>query len=151
VDRVTGRWERICRVEEVAPDRPVGKVVGDSGQDRDRVCVVLTGEGDYLGMLDRCPHRDIALSGGIVKDGTLICPGHFWRFDLPTGERTDRAERGATVYPTRVVDGWVESMLPPLAQRQSMREWLLAQARREEPTGPGDGTPVHIARSCLRR
>ncbi|MGH3362610.1 MAG: alpha/beta fold hydrolase [Nocardioides sp.] len=131
---MTGTWERICRVDELVPDRPVGKVVGDSGQDRDRVCVVLTGEGEHVAMLDRCPHRDIALSGGIVKDGTLVCPGHFWRFDLQTGNRTDSPDRGATVYSTRVADDWVEALLPPVQPRQSMREWLLAQARDGKPT-----------------
>lgn len=125
---MTDVWERICRVDEVLPDRPVGKVVGDSGQDRDRVCVAMTNTGEHVALLDRCPHRDIALSGGIVKDSTLVCPGHFWSFDLRTGERTDSPDRGATVYPTRVVDGWVEAMLPPVQPRQSMREWLLAQA-----------------------
>ncbi|WP_310528426.1 alpha/beta fold hydrolase [Nocardioides sp.] len=126
---MTGSWERICRVDEVLSDRPVGKVVGDSGQDRDRVCVAMTNEGEHVALLDRCPHRDIALSGGIVKQGTLVCPGHFWRFDLSTGERTDQSETGAVVYPTRVVDGWVEAMLPPVQPHQSMRERLLAQAR----------------------
>ncbi|WP_161962479.1 alpha/beta fold hydrolase [Nocardioides speluncae] len=126
---MTAAWEQVCRVEELVPGRPVGKVVGDSGQDRDRVCVVLTGEGEHVAMLDRCPHRDIALSGGIVKDGTLVCPGHFWRFDLLTGERTDLPDGGATLYPTRVVDGWVEAMVPPPEPRRSMREWLLAEAR----------------------
>lgn len=129
--RVSGAWERVCRVEEAVPGRPVGKVVGDSGQDRDRVCVVATEDGQYVALLDRCPHRDIALSGGIVKDGTLVCPGHFWRFDVRTGERTDQPDCGATLYPARVVDGWVEAMLPPVQPRQSMREWLLAQAREE--------------------
>lgn len=133
---MTAAWEQVCRVVEVVPGQPVGKVVGDSGQDRDRVCVVLTGEGEHVAMLDRCPHRDIALSGGMVKDGTLVCPGHFWRFDLPTGERTDLPECGATVYPTRVVDGWVEAMLPPPSPRRSMREWLLTQARDGRPALP---------------
>jgi pimeloyl-ACP methyl ester carboxylesterase len=58
-----------------------------------------------------------------------VCPGHFWRFDLATGARSDLPERGATLYPTRVVDGWVEALLPPAQPHQSMREWLLAQAR----------------------
>jgi nitrite reductase/ring-hydroxylating ferredoxin subunit len=131
MEPVTGPWERICRVDEVIPGRPLGSVVGDSGQDRDRVCVVVTAENEYVAMLDRCPHRDIALSGGIVKDDTLVCPGHFWCFDVRTGERTDLPERGATVYPTRVVDGWVEAVLPPVEERRPMREWLLAQARGE--------------------
>ncbi|WP_296607161.1 Rieske 2Fe-2S domain-containing protein, partial [Nocardioides sp.] len=87
-------WERVCRVDEVVAGRPVGKVVGHSGQDRDRVCVVATEDGGYVALLDRCPHRDVALSGGTVRDGTLICPGHFWRFDLTTGQRTDLPDRG---------------------------------------------------------
>lgn len=131
MEPVTASWERVCRTDELVPDRPLGKVVGDSGQDRDRVCVVLTREGDYVAMLDRCPHRDVALSGGIVKDGTLTCPGHFWCFDVRTGARTDLPERAATLYPTRVVDGWVEAMLPAPTRRLPMREWLLTQARQE--------------------
>ncbi len=134
---MTGIWERICRVDEVRVDRPVGKVVGGSGQDRDRVCVAMTNEGEPVALLDRCPHRDVALSGGIVKDGTLVCPGHFWRFDLPLGARTDLPDRGATVYPTRVVDGWVEAILPPVTPPTTMREWLLTQAREGRPAAPG--------------
>ena len=87
--RVTGSWERLCLVEEVPRDRPLGLVVGDTGQDRDRVCVVTRPDGQFIAMLDRCPHRDIPLSGGLVKAGVLTCPGHFWCFDLETGRSTE--------------------------------------------------------------
>lgn len=133
---MTGSWHRICRADEVVPGQPLGRVVGDSGQDRDRVCVVARDDDGPVALLDRCPHRDIALSGGVVHDGTLVCPGHFWHFDLHTGERTDRADHAATVYPTRVVDGWVEALLPPAAPRVPMREWLLTQARERNPAMP---------------
>lgn len=125
MDPLTGGWQRVCRVEEIQDAQPVGRLVGACH----RVCVVATGDGEFVAMLDRCPHRDVALSGGVVKDGTLVCPGHFWRFDLATGERTDLPERGATVYRTRVVDGWVEAELPAPTPRQSIREWLLAEAQ----------------------
>lgn len=127
---MTGTWQRICRVDEVPPRQPLGRVIGASGQDRDRVCVIARDDGDYVALLDRCPHRDVALSGGIVADGTLVCPGHFWRFDVTTGERTDLPECRATMYPTRVLDGWIEALLPPARPRQSMREWLLSEAQR---------------------
>lgn len=130
---MTGNWERVCRAEEVTPGRPLGRLVGDSGQERDRVCVALTSEGAHVAMLDRCPHRDVSLSDGIVEDGTLVCPGHFWRFDVRTGERTDQPARSATVYPTRVRDGWVEARLPAPTPHLSMREWLLAEAHRRRP------------------
>lgn len=123
---VTGGWQRVCRTDDLVPDQPLGAVVGPSGH---RVCVVATGDGDPVALLDRCPHRDVALSGGLVKDGTLVCPGHFWRFDLTTGRRTDQPGCVATVYPTRVVDGWVEASLPAPTPALPMREWLLAQAR----------------------
>jgi phenylpropionate dioxygenase-like ring-hydroxylating dioxygenase large terminal subunit len=32
-------------------------------------------------LADRCPHRLVALSEGTVRDGTLECPYHGWRFD----------------------------------------------------------------------
>lgn len=124
----TGRWRRVCRVGEVPPGRPIGRAVG-----ADRVCVVVRGDGTYLAVLDRCPHRDVALSGGIVKTGELVCPGHFWRFDLETGERTDLPEQRLRTYPTRVVDGWVEALVPEPVPRLPMREWLLARAREQAP------------------
>jgi nitrite reductase/ring-hydroxylating ferredoxin subunit len=97
------------------------------------VCVVQTADGP-LAMLDRCPHRDIRLSGGVVRDGLLTCPGHFWRFDLTDGHRTDEPAQVLSLYPTRTDDdGWVWARLPASARRLSMREWLLEQARRPRP------------------
>ncbi len=136
MEPVSEVWERVCRTEDVEVGRPLGRRIGDSGHDRDRVCVVATEDGGYVALLDRCPHRDIALSAGFVTDGTLVCAGHFWRFDLRTGARTDLPARGATVYPTRVVDGWVEALVPPPPPRLSMREWLLAEARKAPDTPP---------------
>lgn len=132
---MTGRWHRICRVDEVDTGQPVGRIVGNAEEDDHRICVVMRPGGEFVAMLDRCPHRDIPLSRGLVKDGMLTCPGHFWRFDLTTGERTDLPEVHATIYPTRVHDGWVEASLPPPPPRQSVREWLLAQARADDGRG----------------
>lgn len=123
---MTGGWQRVCRTDDLVPDQPLGTVVGPA---RHRVCVVATSAGRHVALLDRCPHRDVALSDGLVSDGTLVCPGHFWRFDLATGRRTDQPGCIATLYPTRVVDGWVEASLPPVTPTLPVREWLLARAR----------------------
>lgn len=80
-------------------------------------------------MLDRCPHRDVSLSNGVVRDGALVCPGHFWRFDLATGERTDKPDQIVQLYPTRIADGWVEALVPDPVAPVPMREWLLQRAR----------------------
>lgn len=129
---MTERWRRICRVDELDSGQPVGTVIGDADDGDRRICVVRRPGGEYVAMLDRCPHRDIPLSRGVVKDGMLTCPGHFWRFDLTTGERSDLPGVRATLYPTRVTDGWVEVSLPPPAPRRSLREWLLAQAHGDD-------------------
>jgi nitrite reductase/ring-hydroxylating ferredoxin subunit len=139
---MTEHWRRICRVEEVAGGQTVGKVVADDDEDVQRVCVVMRPGGEFAAMLDRCPHRNIPLSRGLVNDGILTCPGHFWRFDLTTGERSDLPEVRATLYPTRVTDGWVEASLPPPAPRRSMREWLLAQAHADDRRRPADRSQV---------
>jgi nitrite reductase (NADH) small subunit len=125
-------WTRVCRAAEVPVTTPLGVVL--RGEDETgRVCVVQTADGP-LAMLDRCPHRDIRLSGGVVRDGLLTCPGHFWRFDLTDGHRTDEPAQVLSLYPTRTDDdGWVWARLPASARRLSMREWLLEQARRPRP------------------
>lgn len=121
-------WIRVCQVAEV----PEGSALaaGLRGSDESgRVCVVRAPDG-VRAMLDRCPHRDVRLSGGVVRDGLLTCPGHFWRFDLTDGHRTDDPGQVLSLYPTRVdEEGWVWARLPAPAPPLSMREWLLQQAR----------------------
>ncbi len=38
-------------------------------------------QGQASALLDRCPHRNVPLSGGTVIAGELQCPYHGWRFD----------------------------------------------------------------------
>jgi nitrite reductase/ring-hydroxylating ferredoxin subunit len=122
------RWTRVCRADDVPAETPLGLEL--RGEDETgRVCVVRRPDGDFQVMLDRCPHRDIRLSGGVVRDGLLTCPGHFWRFDLVDGHRTDEPGQVITFHPTTVEDGWVCARLPDPAPRVGMREWLLRQAR----------------------
>lgn len=126
-------WTRVCPAAEVPHDAAHGVVVGE-----DRVCLARDADGTVVAMRDRCPHRDIALSGGLVRHGLLTCPGHFWRFDLAdAGRRTDDPTYAATVYAARVDDeGWVWVELPEPERPMPMREWLLAQARAEQEGDP---------------
>ncbi len=137
-------WVAVCRIDDVPVRYPHGVLLEDEpgvepGSDRSRICIARftdeTGQERVQGMLDRCPHRDIALSGGLVKDGLLTCPGHFWQFDLVDGHRTDLPEQALSLYPTAVAQGWVWVQLPEEVEPMSMREWLLAQARQQE-SGP---------------
>ncbi|WP_211349238.1 Rieske (2Fe-2S) protein [Nocardioides litoris] len=126
---MSARWYRLCLAADVPPGALLGRTIGDSGEAHDRVCVASGADGEVVAMLDRCPHRDVALSGGVVHGSTVVCPGHFWRFDLASGERTDLPRHAVTLYPTRLVDGWIEALVPDPAPPVPMREWLLGQAR----------------------
>ena len=78
--------------------------------------VLFRGEGGKpAALLDRCPHRNVPLSLGRVKEGQLQCGYHGWRFDtegqcraIPgfLGEPGARA-RCAIAYATREQDGFV--------------------------------------------
>lgn len=126
---MSGAWRRICRVDALDPTRPLARTVLAADGSEAHVCVVVSPDDTPAVLLDRCPHRDIRLSGGIVSEGELVCPGHFWRFDTRDGTRTDIAGEGARVHESRVVDGWVEALVPDPPAPVSMREWLLARAR----------------------
>ncbi|MFN2503573.1 MAG: Rieske 2Fe-2S domain-containing protein [Acidimicrobiales bacterium] len=74
------------------------------------------GAGQAVAVLDRCPHRNVPLSCGRVRDGLLECGYHGWRFDgdgacrkVPglVGEDPDRRSRRATTFPAVEHDGFV--------------------------------------------
>ena len=73
-----------------------------------------------------------ALPGGLVREGILTCPGHFWRYDLRTGQCINRPDRIAS-YPCRVIDGWVDVLVTDPAPVLGMRAMLLAAARPDPP------------------
>jgi phenylpropionate dioxygenase-like ring-hydroxylating dioxygenase large terminal subunit len=46
----------------------------------DRHLVVFRASDGPAVLLDRCPHRNVALSAGRVREGEIECPYHGWRF-----------------------------------------------------------------------
>jgi 3-phenylpropionate/trans-cinnamate dioxygenase ferredoxin subunit len=57
---------------------------------------------------DRCTHDGEPLSGGEVEDCELICPRHFARFSLKTGEAlTPPAYEPVRTYPVKEENGRV--------------------------------------------
>ena len=87
-----------------------------------RPIVVFNVQGDFFGLLDRCPHQGASLSKGIVgglaqgdqpgevrysRDGEFLrCPWHGWEFDIRTGQSwCDPARIKARAYPVEVAAG----------------------------------------------
>lgn len=69
-------WTPVCLAEELRRDRPLAVQVAGT-----KVVLFRGPDGKPAAMLDRCPHRGVALSLGSVRDGCITCPFHGWRFD----------------------------------------------------------------------
>ena len=82
--------------------------------------VVFRSGGGARALLDRCPHRNVPLSCGAVRDGLIECCYHGWRFDGSGACRAvpglidpgvaDRRARHVPSFPTIERDGlvWVQ-------------------------------------------
>lgn len=106
-------------------DLPVDHCVAVGGGE---AVVVRTPDG-VLAFRNRCLHRDSELAGGRVSGGRLVCPQHFWQYELTSGRHL--GGRGTLPsYPVEVTTtGEVVVEVPDPAPAMSMRERLLAHAR----------------------
>jgi nitrite reductase/ring-hydroxylating ferredoxin subunit len=116
-------WVRVLKAGELSATTAV-RVTHDGRA----ICVALA-DGQPRALDDRCPHREVPLSGGLVSDGVITCPGHFRRFDLRTGRCVGRPWEQVRSYECAVADGWVQVDLTPAAPSRSLREVLIAHAR----------------------
>jgi len=69
-------WTPVCMSSELRPSRPLGLQVAGT-----KIVLFRGSDGHPVALIDRCPHRGVALSLGSVKDGCIECPFHGWRFD----------------------------------------------------------------------
>ena len=128
-DAAEPRWTRVCRADELELDKPLGRVVegGPAGQP---VCVIAHA-GRLMAIVDRCPHRDIALSGGIVRGGELVCPGALLALRSPVGSARRRARH--------------DTQPLPLARRERLGRGVDSRCGTcgldaEQPAGRGEGS-----------
>jgi phenylpropionate dioxygenase-like ring-hydroxylating dioxygenase large terminal subunit len=75
-------------------------------------------------LLDRCPHRGVALSlGQVTKDGCLECPFHAWQFEgngcvreVPLNPDAKREQLFAQAFPVREIGGVLWLYTAPVAE-----------------------------------
>lgn len=124
-DTLPGHWLPATSSSAVG-DRPVAVTVAG-----ERLVVFRDGTGAARTLVDRCPHRGVALSlGRRTADGCLECPFHGWRFDgsgrclvVPLDPNAKTSILGAIAIPTYEGGGLV---------------WVFT-----DPSAPDPGTP-HI-------
>lgn len=114
------RRVRIGPVHDVPSDRCT--TVGGG------VAVVVRVGDDVCAYRNRCLHQDSPLDGGWVRDGTLTCPLHFWRYDAATGRLTV-GDRALERFPVTIEEGEAIVELPDELPPRSLRAALLERAR----------------------
>ena len=87
--------------------------------------------GDGLRVTDAvCPHNGGPLEQGWVRDGrTLICPWHWYRFDLDTGTCRTNPDHRLRTYPVLDRDGARFADVGDAPVARSWSERLRAHAR----------------------
>lgn len=102
-------WYIACRSESLRAE-PLAVRILDTP-----LALFRDGDGVARALLDRCPHRNVPLSFGRVREGQLECGYHGWRFDgggrcraVPgfTGD-PDHRTRCAPTYAVREQQGYV--------------------------------------------
>jgi nitrite reductase (NADH) small subunit len=92
--------------------------------------------GDRLVVTDAlCPHKQNPLAEGLVRDGCLVCPGHWYAFDLATGACRTARETDLRLHP--VVEA--EGMLFAEVTVEPARSW--SERLRAHAHSHHEGTP----------
>jgi phenylpropionate dioxygenase-like ring-hydroxylating dioxygenase large terminal subunit len=100
-------WTIVGLARELERDAPLPLVVAG-----ERVVMFRGRDGAPAALIDRCPHRGVALSLGQVENGEIRCPFHGWRFGpdgcnlyTPWNPDAKRKRLGAIALPVRERDG----------------------------------------------
>ncbi len=112
----------VCPFGEIPPGSARAVDLGE------RRVAVFNVDGALRAIDDRCAHKGGSLAAGMVRDGIVTCPLHWWRYDLETGRRVASDTVVQATYEVQVVDGEIEVDVPDGAPAESMRELLLRHA-----------------------
>ena len=75
-----------------------------------------------------CPHNGGPLAEGLVRNGVVTCPWHWYSYELATGRCRTAAGYELRRYPVMLVEGRPHVALPAPAAPRSWSEILRAHA-----------------------
>jgi nitrite reductase/ring-hydroxylating ferredoxin subunit len=81
---MNGAWWAVALSESVQGTKALAVACGDL-----QLALFRNEAGIVCALEDRCPHRRVLLSPGVVTGGGLQCPYHGWTFDGQSGKCTD--------------------------------------------------------------
>jgi nitrite reductase (NADH) small subunit/3-phenylpropionate/trans-cinnamate dioxygenase ferredoxin subunit len=89
-------WTDLCRASELTEGE--GRFV-DLGEHQLAVFLV---EGQVHAFQDTCPHAGASLAGGMIEEGCVVCPWHYWTFNLTDGTMASGGRAHIKIYSTRI-------------------------------------------------
>ena len=98
-------WLRACRANEVS----VGSITRQRLSNGSPVALTRLPDDSVVAFENRCPHAGGPLALGTVRGTQIVCPWHFFRFDLTTGAAAgiDRSIMRVKMFPVNVENGEV--------------------------------------------
>lgn len=94
-----------------------------------RVYAVFDSGGELLVTDNACPHNGGPLADGLVRDGVITCPWHWYSYELATGRCRTAAGYELRRYPVAYRDGRPYAALPPAAPARNWSDILRQHAR----------------------
>jgi nitrite reductase (NADH) small subunit len=103
-------WVKACMSDDLTPGTIARQRIGGGPA----LGLTRLPDDRVVAFENRCPHRAGPLSFGKISGTEVICPWHFFRFDLISGKAaaTDQSIMELTTYPVKVEDGIVFVELP---------------------------------------
>lgn len=99
---------RVCRVDDVRTDEVNAFRV--EGVTWPVIVTRLPDTGELVATPGVCPHEDVSLADGHLDGPLLVCPGHGYGFDLPSGRCRHDASLVLRRYAITIIgdDVWVD-------------------------------------------
>ncbi|WP_079437144.1 Rieske 2Fe-2S domain-containing protein [Zoogloea sp. LCSB751] len=132
-----GQWWAVALTEAVSSEKPLPVVC-----EGEELVLFRNAAGQAFALEDRCPHRRVPLSPGVLTPGGLQCPYHGWTFDgasgvcreIPNLHADERvpARHAAKAFLVAEADGFIHvwrgsgaptGVLPSAAYRPAGREY----------------------------
>lgn len=112
----------LCEIADLSSGRKVVRAGG-------KQVAVFRIEDRFYAINNRCPHMGYPLSMGTVKEATLTCDWHNWKFDLADGRCVLRGSEDVRSYPVTIEGGRIFADLaePPIEEQMAA---LLVSLRR---------------------
>ncbi len=98
-----GREVTVGQVEDVPPGRGA-TVELDNGKE----LALYNVGGKFFAIENFCPHKGAPLADGRLCGHMVECDWHGWRFDVRTGECTNRNSPAVQSYEVRIEAGWIK-------------------------------------------